>query len=109
MDLIGCCGLNCETCDARIATLTDDDALREKTALLWSKLNNAEITPDMINCVGCREKGVHSPFCENICPIRKCAEVNDHSTCGTCTDARTCGTLKSITEGNPEAIKNLGL
>ena len=30
--LIGCCGLDCETCDARIATITNDNALREKTA-----------------------------------------------------------------------------
>ena len=33
-DLIGCCGLDCETCDARIATLTNDNVLREKTAAL---------------------------------------------------------------------------
>lgn len=37
--LIGCCGLDCEKCDARIATLTNDNALREKTAALWTKLN----------------------------------------------------------------------
>ena len=32
--LIGCCGLDCEACDARIATITNDNALREKTAAL---------------------------------------------------------------------------
>ena len=26
--LIGCCGLDCKTCDARIATITNDNALR---------------------------------------------------------------------------------
>ncbi len=52
--LIACCGLDCEKCDARIATLADDNALREKTAALWSKLNGAQITPEMINCTGCR-------------------------------------------------------
>ncbi len=25
--LIGCCGLDCEKCDARVATVTNDDAL----------------------------------------------------------------------------------
>lgn len=50
--LIGCCGLDCEKCDARIATVTDDDALREKTAALWTKLNGLTITPEMINCTG---------------------------------------------------------
>ena len=48
-DLIGCCGLDCETCDARIATLTNDNALREKTAALWTRLNGVTITPETIN------------------------------------------------------------
>lgn len=43
--LIGCCGLDCEACDARIATLTNDTALREKTAALWTKLNGVPINP----------------------------------------------------------------
>lgn len=55
--LIGCCGLNCETCDARIATITDDGALREKTAALWTELNGVTITPEMIHCTGCRVGG----------------------------------------------------
>ncbi len=29
--LIACCGLNCATCDARIATITDDNEMRAKT------------------------------------------------------------------------------
>ena len=55
--LIGCCGLDCEKCDARIATTTNDNALRKKTAALWTKLNGVTITPDMINCTGCRIEG----------------------------------------------------
>lgn len=46
--LIGCCGLDCEKCDARIATITNDNALREKTAALWTKLNGVTILPEMI-------------------------------------------------------------
>lgn len=53
-DLIAICGLDCETCDARIATTMDDDALRKKTAKLWSEMNHAPITPETINCEGCR-------------------------------------------------------
>ena len=33
--LIAYCGLDCEKCDARIATLNNDNALREKVAELW--------------------------------------------------------------------------
>lgn len=53
--LIACCGLDCEKCDARIATVTSDDALCEKTAALWSKLNGVLITPERLTCTGCRE------------------------------------------------------
>lgn len=52
--LIAYCGLDCENCDARKATLKNDDALREKTARLWSKMNGEKILPEMINCEGCR-------------------------------------------------------
>ena len=31
---IAYCGLNCETCEARIATMHNNDALREKVAKL---------------------------------------------------------------------------
>ena len=33
------CGLDCENCAARIATVNNDDELREKTAKEWSVLN----------------------------------------------------------------------
>mgnify|MGYP000504983585 CR=1 FL=1 len=42
--LIACCGLDCESCDARIATVKNDDELREKTAQKWSAMNNAPET-----------------------------------------------------------------
>ena len=42
-DMIGYCGLDCEKCDAYLATIHDDQALREKTAELWAKLNDAPI------------------------------------------------------------------
>ena len=53
-DMIGYCGLDCEKCDAYIATANDDPALREKTAKLWAELNHAPILPEHINCEGCR-------------------------------------------------------
>ena len=52
--MIGYCGLDCEKCDAYLATINDDQALREKTAKLWAELNNAPILPEHINCEGCR-------------------------------------------------------
>lgn len=36
---IAFCGLDCETCEARLATVNHDDTLRQKVAGLWSELN----------------------------------------------------------------------
>ena len=40
-NMIAYCGLDCEKCDAYLATIHNDQALREKTAKLWAELNNA--------------------------------------------------------------------
>ena len=82
--LIAYCGLDCEKCEARIATVNQDESLREKVAKKWSELNGVEITPAMINCVGCRVDGVKTPYCESLCPVRQCALKKQHSTSVTC-------------------------
>ncbi len=104
---IGYCGLDCGNCDARIATITHDEELRKKTAELWSKLNQAEITPDMIDCTGCRVEGAKTPYCESYCQIRQCAMRKGISTCGECEEMKECETLSAITANNEEALKNL--
>ncbi|MBR0462527.1 MAG: DUF3795 domain-containing protein [Erysipelotrichaceae bacterium] len=106
-DLIAYCGLDCENCDARLATVNDDDELRKKTAQLWSELNNTEITPEMINCLGCRTDGVKTPFCESLCPIRQCALSKGYATCGDCKDMETCEKLSMITASNEDALARL--
>lgn len=106
-ELIGCCGLDCEKCDARLATLNNDDELRCKTAELWSKLNSADITPEMINCTGCRPDGVKTPFCSFICPIRKCVNAKGLATCADCKAVYECATLGTIRENNPDIKNNL--
>jgi hypothetical protein len=104
---IAYCGLNCENCEARIATATDDNVMREKVAKEWSELNSTEITPDMINCVGCRLDGVKTPYCDSICPIRQCAMKKGVETCGSCKEMKTCDKLAAITSNNKEALANL--
>ena len=104
---IAYCGLDCEKCEARIATASDDDRLREKVAKEWSELNGAKITPEMINCTGCRKRGAKTPFCESLCPIRKCAMERNIKTCGACSGMAACDKLRMITGNNPEAENNL--
>ncbi len=106
-NLIACCGLDCAQCEARLATLLEDDTLRAKVAAAWSELNHTEITPEMIHCVGCRVNGVKTPFCESICPIRPCAAERKADTCASCAEMETCARLGMITGNNPSALENL--
>lgn len=106
-DYIAYCGLDCETCEARLATVNDDDALRSKVAKLWSELNGVEITPEMINCSGCRIDGVKTPYCDSLCPIRQCALSKDRDTCGSCGELNMCEKVGMIIGNNADALRNL--
>ena len=105
--LLAYCGLDCEKCDARLATLNDDQALREKTAKLWTELNGVEITPEMINCDGCRVDGRKTPFCESLCPVKQCASAKGVETCGACAEMESCPKVGMIIGNTPEARANL--
>ena len=106
-EMTGYCGLDCEKCDAYIATVNDNQALREKTAKLWAELNNAPILPEHINCEDCRANGVKTVFCENMCEIRKCALEKGVSTCGDCPGFEKCSTVGVLLSNNPSALENL--
>lgn len=106
-DMIGYCGLDCEKCNAYIATVNDDQDLREETAKQWADLNSAPILPEHINCEGCRVRGVKTVFCENLCEIRKCALKKSVSTCGNCPEIEVCPVVSVILANNPSAMKNL--
>ncbi len=108
-EFIAYCGLNCESCEARLATISNDEALRQKVAKEWSELNNAEITPEMICCDGCRIPGRKTPYCEALCPIRQCALKRNLETCGECTDVKKCEKAGMILVNSEEARRNLGL
>ena len=106
-EMIGYCGIDCSRCDVYIATINDDNELREKTAKKWSELNQVTITPDMLNCVGCRCDGVKTYFCSDMCEIRKCAGQHEYDSCGSCGDAAVCRKLAMIIGNNEEARKNI--
>ena len=106
-DMIAYCGLDCEKCDAYLATIRDDQELREKTAKLWSELNNTPILPEHINCEGCRMNGIKTVYCDSFCPIRQCALKKDVTTCGDCPELEKCQTVGSIISNNPATLENL--
>ena len=88
-EYIAYCGLDCEACEARLATVNNDDALRRRVAKEWSELNSAEITPEMINCSGC------------------CAIGKQMETCGRCPEMNSCEKLSMITGNNADALRRL--
>ena len=106
-DIIGYCGLDCEKCDAFLATVHDDQALREKTAKLWAELNQAPILPEHINCQGCRTAGIKTVFCDSLCGIRQCALKKGVTTCGSCPEMEQCQIVGAVIANNPETLKNL--
>ena len=105
--MIAYCGLDCEHCDAYLATMNDDQELRKKTAKLWDELNNAPILPENINCQGCRVEGVKTVFCDSMCGVRQCAMKKGIDTCGDCSELERCSIVGAILENNPSALKNL--
>lgn len=105
--MIAYCGLDCEKCDAYLATINDDQALREKTAKAWTELNQVPILPEHINCQGCRTEGIKTVFCDSLCEIRQCALKKGVETCGDCPDMETCQIVGAIIANNREALNNL--
>ena len=106
-EYIAYCGLDCETCEARLATVNNDDALRQRVARVWSELNGVRITAEMINCSGCRIPGVKTPYCDSLCPIRQCAMGKQMETCGSCPEMNFCEKLAMITGNNADALRRL--
>lgn len=88
------CGLNCNTCPAYIAKRTDDEELRNKTAAKWST-PDFPVTPEDINCDGCKTlEGTKYRWCES-CEILKCAEERGVQTCAHCEDY-SCEKLQKL-------------
>ena len=105
--LIAFCGLDCSRCEARTATLHNDDTLREQVARQWSEWNHVDIPAENINCLGCRTEGVKCPYCDSMCPIRQCALRREVSHCGECPESPDCHLLQQVHSNAPEARANL--
>ena len=104
--LISCCGLNCATCEARVATIANDNELRKQTAEKWNVHFGADIIPEMINCTGCREEGVKFSHCAE-CNIRNCVKSKGYETCANCGKLEDCELTKSLHQFAPKALLNL--
>ena len=102
--MIAYCGLDCAKCDAYIATQTEDKALLEKTAKLWSEWNKVEIRPEDVYCDGCRSNGRKSAY---FCQVKRCAESKSLIHCGYCLEMEECAKIRPFLESNAEIKDNL--
>jgi hypothetical protein len=85
---------------------TNDDELRFKTAAEWSKMFNAEILPEAVNCSGClADDGVVFHHC-TVCKIRACCRQKSVLNCAYCPDYG-CDKITEIFSWVPEAKKAL--
>lgn len=88
--MIAYCGLDCSMCEAYLATINNDEALRQIVSEKWSKLNNCLITKEMINCYGCKSDKPKTYFCEMMCEIRRCAINKNIEKCNKCSEKINC-------------------
>jgi hypothetical protein len=100
------CGLNCEECPAFIATKTNNDELRQKTALEWDKLYNPSgnnpVTKEDINCTGCLS--TTEPLYKHCkdCGVRLCGIEKGVKNCGQCVEYQTCEKVAALHKFIPE-------
>ena len=100
--MISNCGLICTDCPAYIAYKVDDNALRIKTAAEWSKIYNADIKPEHVNCIGClADKGTLFQHC-SVCEIRACCRARGHENCAHCEEYK-CQRITDFFGWVPEA------
>ena len=103
---IAYCGLDCAECDAYKATQNNDQMLREKVAVEWTKMYNFAFTPDMINCTSCTGDGVKIGHCSD-CEMRRCSSGKGLVNCGACGEFKTCKTINDFLAMVPHAAGNL--
>jgi hypothetical protein len=115
MKTLGYCGLNCEYCPVFVAAAKNDNGLKQKTAIEWSKLYAAQLSeylgkdslsPEDMNCSGCKSESRLFIGCMN-CPIRKCSREKEFTTCAGCNEYETCGMLNGFLVQHKSAKDNL--
>ncbi len=104
--MLAICGLDCATCDARLATVNDDEALRKATAEKWAKEFGFPCTPEMIACTGCTEEGAKIGHCAE-CAMRLCAMDRSLANCGACAEYETCKKIGDFIAQVPDAKTRL--
>ncbi len=100
------CGLDCEVCDAFVATKNNDSQLKAQVAQRWSKLYKKTINPEDVHCRGCKSQGTQGIYCQSMCRIKPCCREKGIQTCAHCPEF-PCGDLKEVFSFSKEAERRL--
>ena len=99
---IAFCGLSCEKCPTYLATKTNDDEARKKTAEMYAVKYGFDLEPKDINCDGCHsDTGILISYCQT-CEVRKCGRDKGVDDCTYCNE-QPCGKLISLHRFSPAA------
>lgn len=79
------CGINCQECEAFIATQTDDVDVLKRHQQNFLEQFGKELSLEELKCDGCQSQGRQISFC-GICEIRLCSQQNGYVNCAECTD-----------------------
>ena len=101
-EMIAYCGLVCSKCPTFLATQSDDDVARKKTASFLSEKYGLNFRTEEINCDGCLSSGARLIGYCNTCEVRKCGIEKSIENCSTCDEA-PCDKLNKFHEFSPDA------
>jgi len=102
------CGLDCATCEARLATQANDEAEKERVAATWREMYKApSIDAAYVTCDGCLSLDGHLGGHCLECNIRACGLERGVANCAHCADYETCAKLAKFFEAVPDARATL--
>ncbi|WP_082128469.1 DUF3795 domain-containing protein [Kosmotoga pacifica] len=87
------CGIDCFRCSVYIATINNDEKLREETAAKWRKEFHLEVESEDLVCRGCKS-GRAWKMCID-CPFVKCCKERRLNNCGEC-DSYPCSRISEF-------------
>jgi hypothetical protein len=104
--MIAFCGLDCNTCEAYIATQANDAVAMQNVLEKWRvDYNSPDMEISAVTCDGCHATTRLGGYC-SLCNVRKCALGKGLQTCAECPDY-ACKTLEHILAMVPQARANL--
>jgi hypothetical protein len=99
--MLACCGLDCFRCPSFLATKSNDDDARERTAVYLAEKFGLVLKPEDIDCDGCLAGGNLLDYCRT-CEIRHCCRAKGLDSCLSCGES-PCELLERFHEFSPDA------